>query len=109
MKSILLIIVVFLLISCAKMDVTSKEDKYPTCFQSMINASNPPLEIWRYNYDNKLVYLVKPDCCDQYEEVYSSDCSKICAPSGGITGKGDGKCSAFYDTATEGTLVWKSN
>jgi len=31
----------------------------------------------------------------------------LCAPSGGITGKGDGKCPDFNEKAGEGKLIWK--
>lgn len=105
MRSIVIITIILLSVSCDKMDFISK-DNCPSCFQSLLKGSNPPREIWRYAYNNQLVYLVKPDCCDQYEQVYTYDCSKICAPGGGITGKGDGKCADFFDKATHPQLVW---
>jgi hypothetical protein len=55
------------------------------------------------------VFLVVPDCCDQYISVYSSECALICSPSGGFSGKGDGKCLDFYQEAKEGLLLWKSD
>lgn len=108
MKSLLAFIAVLLVASCDQTGLISKEN-CPSCFNSILDQSNPPLEIWRYVFNNQLVYLAKPDCCDQYEQVYASDCSLICAPGGGITGKDDGKCADFYDKATNGLLVWKKD
>ena len=106
MKSVLVFLFVLFTASCDQTDLISKEN-CPSCFKSIIDQSNPPLEIWRYVYNNQLVYLTKPDCCDQYEQVFTSNCSLICAPGGGIAGKGDGKCPDFYDNATNGLLIWK--
>jgi hypothetical protein len=106
MKSLLVFILMLLATACDKTELISKEN-CPACFESILNQVSPPLEIWRYVYNNQLVYLAISDCCDQYDRVYTSDCTLICAPSGGITGKGDDKCSDFYDKATHGLLVWK--
>lgn len=65
------------------------------------------MQISSYLYQGKTVYLVTPDCCDQYISLYDDNCNFLCAPSGGLTGKGDGKCPDFYDKATKGTLIWK--
>jgi hypothetical protein len=87
--------------------------RIPACIQSKIEAIqqqpryNPPATVYRYFYVDKYVYLFSSDCCDQYNYVYDKDCRMICAPSGGITGKGDGKCPNFEQVATEKTLIWK--
>jgi len=108
MKIGLILVLTFLVGTCHKTEILDGAN-CPTCIQSLINSSNPPLEVWQYSYNNQTVYLVKPDCCDQYEQLYSTSCSLICAPSGGITGKGDGKCTDFEDVATNGQMVWKAN
>ena len=108
MKKALPWMIVLSLLSCDRMDTTTKE-VFPSCFQSIIKGSNSPLEIWSYQYNNQIVYLAMGDCCDQYDQVYASDCSLLCAPSGGLTGKGDGKCPDFYDKATKGVLIWKKD
>ena len=79
-----------------------------TCITS-ITQKNSPLEIWRYKYNNQFVYLTVADCCDQYNYLYDSNCKLLCAPSGGFSGSGDGKCPDFKDKATDGTLVWKKD
>jgi hypothetical protein len=80
----------------------------PDCLKKLIRTSTPqPKQISSYLYNGKTVYLVIPDCCDQYISLYDENCNFLCAPSGGFTGKGDGKCSDFYDKATKETLIWK--
>jgi hypothetical protein len=81
----------------------------PSCVKDLIRSKpSQPLEVWQYQYQNETVYLTIPDCCDQYVSVYSSQCVMICAPSGGITGRGDGKCPDFYKDANQGELIWKA-
>lgn len=45
--------------------------------------------------DGQLVYLHMAPCCDQYNKVYNADGRYLCAPSGGFTGLGDGRCPAW--------------
>lgn len=68
---------------------------------------NPAAEIHEYEYKDKPAYLISAGCCDQYITLIDGQCKYICAPSGGITGKGDGKCADFYETAKHKRLVWK--
>ena len=68
---------------------------------------NPPAEVNEYSYEGKQVYLFTSNCCDQYNSLYDIDCNNICAPSGGFTGKGDGKCNDFLKVATHIKLIWK--
>lgn len=89
------------------------KDAIPACLQEQINEiekktfPNPPVQIDEYEYQGKKVFLFTADCCDQYNTLYNSDCKSICAPSGGFTGRGDGKCSDFDSTAKHVKLVWK--
>jgi hypothetical protein len=87
--------------------------RLPPCIQGKIEAIsqqpkyNPPATVYRYLYGDRYVYLFSSDCCDQYNYVYDKDCNVICAPSGGITGRGDGRCSNFRQVAGDETLIWK--
>ena len=87
----------------------------PSCIQQKITAIqkepkwNPPAEVNEYVYEGKTVYLFSSPCCDQYNVAYDKDCNVICAPSGGITGKGDRKCLDFHEKATFVRVVWKDN
>jgi hypothetical protein len=85
----------------------------PSCIQQKINEIkaqakwNPPAEINEYEYNGKKVYLITANCCDQFITLVNEQCDYVCAPSGGITGKGDRKCTDFYQTAKHIKLVWK--
>ena len=87
----------------------------PSCIQQKIDSIkaqpkwNPPATVYEYLYKGKTVYGFSADCCDQYTTVYDENCNYICAPSGGFTGKGDGKCSDFAQEAKEVKLVWKDD
>ncbi len=85
----------------------------PTWIDSLIArlerapVQNPPGAIVRYMYKGEAVYSVPSPCCDQFGYVYSASRVRICAPSGGITGRGDGRCPDFSSTATDATVIWR--
>ena len=70
-------------------------------------VGNPPQSIWRYDYNGQEVYYVPAQCCDMYSTLYDADGNVLCAPDGGITGRGDGKCTDFQDKRTNETLIWQ--
>jgi len=67
---------------------------------------NPPGSIWKYNYNGLVVFYIPPSCCDVPGELYTSDGEPVCAPDGGITGAGDGRCPDFFGARTGELLVW---
>jgi len=85
----------------------------PACIIQKIEAIkaqpqwNPPAEVSEYLYNGQKVYLFTADCCDQFYELYDANCNFLCAPSGGITGKGDGQCSDFNEKAVFVKKIWK--
>lgn len=93
----------------------NENDAVPACVRAKISEIkaqtkwNPPAEVAEYLYNGKRVFLFTSDCCDQYIQLYDENCNYICAPSGGFTGHGDGKCADFYSSATFIKLVWKDN
>jgi hypothetical protein len=70
-------------------------------------VGNPPLSIWRYEYNRQSVYFVPAHCCDIASVVYDSTGTVFCSPDGGITGKGDGKCPDFFEQRTGEQLIWQ--
>lgn len=90
-------------------------DSIPPCVRKIIDAgekgtpSNGPLEVNEYLYNNKTVYLFTARCCDQFNVLYDANCNTICAPSGGFSGRGDGKCPDFEKNAKLVKLIWKSD
>ena len=70
-------------------------------------VGNPPQSIWRYEYNRQTVYYVPPQCCDQPSTLYDANGNIICAPDGGFSGRGDGRCPDFFTNRTNEYLVWK--
>lgn len=85
----------------------------PSCIEAKIaslkakSKQNPPAQVEEYLYNGKKVYLFNSPCCDQYNQLYDENCNILCAPSGGFTGKGDGKCPDFSSAAQYLRIVWK--
>jgi uncharacterized protein DUF6970 len=85
----------------------------PICIQQKIDEIkaqkkwNPPAEVHEYFFKGMRVFYFSSNCCDQYNVVVDEKCNYICAPSGGTTGKGDGKCSDFLTMAQYIKLIWK--
>lgn len=69
-------------------------------------VANPPRAIWRHRYETETLYYVPSDCCDQYDELRAPSGAVLCAPSGGFTGRGDGRCPALGEPL-ERTIVWQ--
>lgn len=78
--------------------------------QKMDNSvENPPTQIYECAYKGNTVYLVSSACCDQYDHLYNETGEVICAPSGGFTGKGDGRCKDFSLDTNECRIFWKDS
>lgn len=70
-------------------------------------VGNPPQSIWRYQYNGETVYYIPPQCCDQFSTLLDSKGNRLCAPDGGFTGGGDGKCPDFFKNRTDEKLIWR--
>jgi hypothetical protein len=68
---------------------------------------NPPAKVEEYRYGGRRVFLFSANCCDQFNEAFDDSCNYICAPSGGMTGKGDRKCLDFKAVAQFVKVVWQ--
>ncbi|WP_295528587.1 hypothetical protein [uncultured Pseudacidovorax sp.] len=55
-------------------------------------SAKPTLPLHRVQYLGRRAYLLTSPCCDQFNYLYSAEGVLLCAPSGGLTGRGDGKC-----------------
>jgi hypothetical protein len=92
---------------------SKRETGIPACIQKKIDTimaapkGNPPAQVSEYVYRGQHVFLFSGNCCDQFNVLYDGNCKYIGAPSGGLTGRGDGKCPDFNDTAKLVKLVWK--
>ncbi len=72
-------------------------------------VANPPLSVWKYEYNGQAVYFIPAHCCDIPSVVYDAQGAVICSPDGGIAGKGDGKCADFFDKRTGEQLIWQDS
>jgi hypothetical protein len=70
---------------------------------------NPPQSIWRYQYKGEAVYYVPAQCCDQFSVLYDLKGKAICAPDGGFTGRGDGRCPDFFQERANEVLIWRDS
>lgn len=115
MKYILLLLAVPALMSetCKNKKTNTEMSGIPACVQARIDSIkkeprwNPPAQVDEYNFNGKRVFLFSSNCCDQYNVLVDGDCIYQCAPTGGLTGKGDGQCPGFEQSATHIKLVWK--
>lgn len=69
-------------------------------------VANPPAEIVRRVHDAGVYYYLLPRCCGVWSNLYSADGTLVCHPDGGITGNGDGLCSALGPLVSE-EVVWQ--
>ncbi len=103
--------VLIMLAGCASATQSTK----PTWLDQLIKkiesdpVGNPPLSVWKYEYNSQTVYFVPAHCCDIPSVVYDAQGAVICSPDGGLTGKGDGKCRDFFDTRTGEQLIWQDS
>ncbi len=70
-------------------------------------VQNPPGIIVRYTYKGIAAYSIPSGCCDQFGYLYSASGAQICAPSGGISGRGDGRCPDFAAEARDQKVIWR--
>ena len=87
------------------------EEEKPDWLVKMIKgyetSGRGPQNICSYKYQEKRVYFVPSSGGDQFSTVYDSDGNVLGHPTGGFTGRGDGKMGDFLKTATERTVVWE--
>lgn len=69
--------------------------------------ANPPAKIYRYTYLGQEVYYLTGRCCDVPSQLFDADGNLLCEPDGGITGKGDGRCTDFMEQRQNETIVWE--
>jgi hypothetical protein len=106
-----IIAVIILLAGCAQTTQTGNPawvDQLIKKFESE-PVGNPPQSIWSYEYNTQVVYFSPAQCCDMYSTLYDASGTVLCAPDGGFTGKGDGRCKDFVSQRTNELLIWKDS
>jgi hypothetical protein len=64
--------------------------------------------IKKYTYNDQTVYYFSPSTYDGMSKLYDKNHNFICAPDGGITGKGDNKCPDFFSAKSQEQTIWSS-
>ena len=109
----LVLVLIVLAVGCSPSTEPTKEPTNPPWVSKLIAefqaqpVGNPPQSIWHYEFAGKTVYYVPPQCCDMFGMLYDADGTYLCAPDGGIDGRGDGRCPNFHAERTNERLVWK--
>lgn len=91
----------------------STEPSIPLWVNSLISkfqsepVGNPPQSIWQYQYKGQTVYYVPPQCCDQFSQLFDARGNYLCAPDGGFSGTGDGRCPGFFQERSNEKLIWR--
>ena len=94
-------------------DKKELSDSIPACLQHLIDIGNKetppngPKQIDEYLYKEKKAYLLMAQCCDQFDMLYDENCKEICSPTGGFSGRGDGRCPEFIREAKLVKTIWK--
>ena len=83
-----------------EINITTEAEKKREAFKKIYQVDE-------YLYKDKKVYLAIAQCCDFFNLLYDENCKEICAPTGGFTGKGDGKCPDFEKEAKLIKTIWK--
>lgn len=108
-RALILLVILIVTIHCENSDDNTD---YPSCIETKISelknapVQNPPAEIWKWEVDGEVYFYITSDCCDQFNILYDKNCNIVCAPDGGISGKGDGNCPDFNNEIKK-TLIWE--
>jgi hypothetical protein len=71
------------------------------------NSSTLSTTIARYLYHNQTVYYISPVVTDGFSQLFDKKHTLLCSPEGGLTGKGDGQCTDFFQNAKNKVILFK--
>ena len=66
-----------------------------------------PRVVYEVRYGDGVAYYVKAGCCDQLDRLVDARGVLVCYPSGGFTGRGDGKCPGALPPEADRREVWR--
>jgi hypothetical protein len=79
----------------------------PNWMVDLINSKEPPTCIQRQTYHDEVVFYTPiPGCCDRTSTLYDRCGTILCAPDGGYTGRGDGRCPDFKIPSDPLNCIW---
>ena len=96
--------------SCHKDD---KEIELSKCITKKINKMKKRKDhvhsaVWRWQADGKIYYYLSGEDggYDRFNLLYDDNCNVVCAPDGGLSGRGDGNCPCFVN-GVQKELIWE--
>ena len=78
---------------------------WPTTTRSPAPPRRAPSS--RCAYGDGVAYYMQAGCCDQLDPLVDARGVLLCYPSGGFTGRGDGKCPGALPPAAGRREVWR--
>lgn len=77
---------------------------------AQLQASRRPdaIEVWKLSYRGADAYLFIAGCCDRHNPLLDAQGRTICAPTGGITGRGDGRCTEPLPDPEQRVKLWSA-
>lgn len=96
---------------CAAKD-TAAAPAHPEWLQVHIDklkasrVTNVPASVVRAQYKGETVYYISTAVPDGYGTLYDAQGKVLGHPDGGMNGRGDGRCSDFFDVRTEVVPIW---
>ena len=66
-----------------------------------------PRAVYEVRRGDGIAYYVKAGCCDQLDPLVDARGVLVCYPSGGFTGRGDGKCPQALPPEADRREVWR--
>jgi hypothetical protein len=66
-----------------------------------------PRAVFEVRYGDGVAYWVQAGCCDQLDPLVDARGVLVCYPSGGFTGRGDGKCPGALPPPADRREVWR--
>ena len=66
-----------------------------------------PRAVYEVRFGDGVAYYVKAGCCDQLDPLVDARGVLVCYPSGGFTGRGDGKCPRALPPQADRREVWR--
>jgi hypothetical protein len=66
-----------------------------------------PRVVYEVRYGDGVAYYTKAGCCDQLDPLVDARGVLVCYPSGGFTGRGDGKCPGALPPPADRREVWR--
>ena len=66
-----------------------------------------PRAVFQVPYGDGIAYYVQAGCCDQLDPLIDTRGVIVCYPTGGYTGRGDGKCLQELPAVAQRREVWR--